>query len=242
MLPRAQVGSEPVKIRPEDYVPPHSGSSWYIGAQDVPIHTEAALRAAQDEAYQKGFAEGVAQGHEEGYSEGRREGEIQGRREEHQVLKADADAVEAVAQALIEERTTLMMTAGRDLVQLALTMAERISRMSIASDEEVVLRAIRECLAAVGEARRVVVHMNPSEVESVRMRSEELNSLLANETHIELRPDATISAGGCRVDTPELQLDATVEGLLERFETALLTWNEQRMLAAPREGEAENAA
>ena len=241
VLPGARVGSEPVIIRPEAYVAAQTGSGWRIGSQDVPVHTDATLRAAQEEAHKKGVAEGVAKGKAAGLDEGRREGQIQGRQEAHMLLKADADAVEAVAQSIIAERTALMTTAGRDLVQLALTMAERISRTSIASDEEVVLRAIREALGAVGDARRIVVHMNPSEVESVRARVRELNSLLAEETHVELRADATISPGGCRVDTPELQLDATVEGLMERFEAALLGWSERRMLEAPRD-EADDAA
>lgn len=225
VIQNPRIASEPKTILPEEI---RWSDSMASGAkiEDVRLHTEREVEAAR----RQGLDEGLARGRQEGFSRGHEEGLSEGRREERERLRGEGEALRMIGEEIVGERSRILVSAGRDLVRLALSMAERICRRSLSLDREAVLRAIREALGLVGEAQRVVVRINPGDIERIRAQARELQGLLSENSRLELRPDPTVSSGGCAVDTPELHLDATVEGFLERFEDALSTWSEGQVL------------
>jgi len=185
--------------------------------------TKRQIEIAREEGFERGLAEGRAKGREEAEIE----------------MQGETVALETVATGILAERMKMVTEAGRDIVQLALSMAERITRRSLPVDEDAVLRGIREALAHVGETRRVMIRLNPREMDAIRERTSQLRELVPGGSHLEFRADPAITPGGCTLETPELHLDATIEGLLERFEEALLAWSDQQALTT---GEAEEAS
>ncbi len=231
VLKRARVAPEPRRVRAEELVWPGLGPDSLAGGRSDPLiyserDVEQLLANVRQEAFAEGRASGQDQGREAGFEEGFREGVAVGRQEEHDQLRGGGELLETLGRAILQDRSRIVASVGRDIVQLALTMAERVVRRSLPCEDEVVLRAVREALAHVGDARRIVVRLNPREMELVRAHERDLAALAAAEAAIELRPDVAVTPGGCLVDTPELHLDATVEALLERFEEVLSAWSD----------------
>src|SRR5690606_32476234 len=73
---------------------------------------------------------------------------------------------------------------------------------------EVIVPIVQEALAHLfDEQLRVRLHMNPADVALVR---EELGDRLTTNS-CEIVRDASISLGGCRIETPRSSIDATLE-------------------------------
>ncbi len=231
VLKRALVIPERRRVRAEDVSWP-GGGEYLAGANADPLlyserDVERLLADMRREVLAEGHAAGFEEGHTAGFEAGQREGIEIGRQQEHDLIRGGSEMLAMLAETIVRERSRIIAEASRDLVQLALTMAERIVRHGLPLEDEAVLRAIREALGQVGDARRIVVRLNPREVELVETHSADLGALVAADAHIELRPDPGVTPGGCLMETPELHLDATVETLLGRFEEILTAWSAQ---------------
>lgn len=232
VLKGARVVPEPRRVRAEELVWPGLGPDALAGGRSDPLiyserDVEQLLANVRQEAVAEGHASGRDEGRAAGYEEGFHEGVEVGRQQEHDQLRAESELLATLVQSILQDRGRIVASVGRDLVQLALTMAERVVRRSLPFEDEAVLRAIREALGHVGDARRIIVRLNPRELERVRAHEADLAALLAAEASVELRPDTAVTPGGCLIDTPELHLDATVEALLERFEEVLSAWSDE---------------
>ncbi len=250
VLRGARLSSEPRRVRAEDLVWPGLGPDALAPKRQEPLiyserDVEALLENVRREALAEGRASGLEEGRAQGYDVGHQEGLAAGREQEHEKLREGTRALTRIADGIVAERRRVIASAGGDLVQLAMAMAERIVRRSLPLDEEAVLRAIREALDRVADAHRIVVRLNPREMELVEHHREDLSSLISTDSHLELRADASVAPGGCLVDTAELRMDATVEALLERFEAVLADWCRREANAAgarPDDDEASDAA
>ena len=107
-----------------------------------------------------------------------------------------------------------------------------MSTSRITHDAEVIVRALEDVLTRVGESQRLIIRLNPAEMDVVKGNESQLKQLLAEGSRLEFRGDPSVTAGGCVVDTPELHIDAGFESLWERFEDALEHWGESETLNA----------
>jgi flagellar assembly protein FliH len=229
VLKGARIVPERRRVRAEELVWPGLGPDGRAGGRSDPlIYSERDVEQLLANVRRESFEEGRAGGHDEGraagHQAGYQEGVEVGHQEEHDQVRSDSELLAALVRSILQDRARIVISVGRDLVQLALTMAERVVRRSLPFEDEAVLRAIREALGHVGDTRRVIVRLNPRELDLVRAHERDLGALVAADAGIELRPDPAVTPGGCVVDTPELHLDATVEALLEQFEEVLSAW------------------
>ena len=237
----ARVAAEPLKLRPED-------TAWEDahvltrGRIDRPIYTRKEMDAARREASDRGREEGQREGSAEGHTRGVAEGLARGHAEEQDRLRGQRQALEHLSAAILEERGRLVTGASHDLVTLAIGMAERIARRQISVDSTVVRDVVAEALQRVADARQIVVRVNPAEKTAVSEHLDELRRTLSADARLEVRADAAVTMGSSTVDTPELHVDATVEGFLERLEEALGEWAEQEVQLAQSAAESRISA
>lgn len=194
------------------------------------VHTATDLEEAREAAYQAGHAQGLSEGDTQGFARGREEGYARGCEQEQTRLRSESEALEVIVSEVLEERTRVLTSAGKALADLTLEIARRVIRRAISWDEEVVMRIVTELLEYVEGAQQVVLRVNPQDAELVQDRMAEVRSALGQEAHLELRPDPSIGVGGCILDTPDLRYDATLEGMLARFEEALTAWSDNQLL------------
>lgn len=158
-----------------------------------PARPVAPMDAAQIEQARK---EGFEQGREEGLRAGRQEIRTQVQRLEQLLLALQQPFVEL--DAAVEEQ----------LSRLAMLVARHLVRRELKADPGQVIAVVREALAALPITSRTVrLHLHPEDAALVR----EAFSLNEEEAHIQVLDDPVQSRGGCRVQTDNSQIDASVE-------------------------------
>jgi flagellar assembly protein FliH len=159
------------------------------------------LDAVREEAFQEGFAAGVAQ--------------AQSR------LDAPASALAAAADQLQALRTDAAASVEADAVDLALRIAEQALGAAIAVDPELVVEAVRGALRRLVERDRVLILVNPDDLELVRDHVTRLVSELGGIEHCEVQAERRVRPGGAIVRTSEGEVDATLETKLARAREVL---------------------
>jgi flagellar biosynthesis/type III secretory pathway protein FliH len=182
--------------------------------RDLPSPSAERVHAIEREAFSKG------------YGQGERAGE-----------KAAAAKTEAMLQRLsatIDEigslRTGVMRRAERELVRLALAMAERILCREIDADRELLLVMARVAVERLGENAVATIHLNPYDFEAAIARREPDPGKA-----VEIIADANIPRGGCLVKSAFGTIDASINSQIRELSRALLgadTGEEQEALDA----------
>lgn len=152
-------------------------------------------RAAQDEAFAQGKAEGVAAGL----------AEYEARNAE---VVARVQRLDAMLNVLSRPLAELDAQVEKQLVTMALTVARHLVRRELRIDPTQVIAIIRETVTLLpAAARNVRVHLHPEDATLVR----EVLSEPHSERAWSIVEDPITSRGGCRVTTDNAQIDARLE-------------------------------
>ncbi len=158
-----------------------------------------------------------AQEVEEAYARGLREGlENAGQRLES-ATKALADALDEVSRL----REKLVQNSRQDMLRLVMAVAEQVIRQQAAVDSSVVMNIIDHALQSAVRSDRYRVRINPADLAAVNEQKPLFIASVSGLKNLHIEADASISAGGCRVDSELGEVDATLETQLETIRQAL---------------------
>ncbi len=157
--------------------------------------------AVREQAFEEGFAAGVAQAQSQ--------------------LDGPASALAAAADQLQALRTDAAASVEADAVDLALRIAEQAVGAALAVDPELVVEAVRGALRRLVERDRVLILVNPDDLELVRDHVARLVGELGGIEHCEVQAERRVRPGGAIVRTSEGEVDATLETKLARAREVL---------------------
>ena len=172
----------------------------------VTLPTVEQIARIEEQARQEGFAAGHAEGHAEGRAEGLREAAAEAAR-----LRALTDAFSAALSRADEG-------ISHQILDLALDLARAMLKSALAVHPELVLPLVREAvryLPAMQQPALVCLHPDDAALVQQHMGDE-----LAR-TGWQLTSDPLLERGGCRIETPGSQIDATLPTRWQRLATAL---------------------
>ncbi len=179
---------------------------------------EAAKETARRAGRQAGHAEGLKAGSEAGRAAGREQG-LAACREDTATLAA---ALETAIAELSSRRAALVKEAERDLLALAVRIAERIVRRELSVDKAAAARAVLEAVGLAAGRSRATVRVNPADRAAVEEAHAELHRRFAEVEDVEVVADESVERGGCRVLTAAGEVDMEVATQLERIERLLV--------------------
>ncbi len=191
-------------------------------AEPEPVHlpTVEEIEQIHEEARRAGFDEGFAEGRSIGYAEGRETGFKEGRDAGFSGGKAAAESearqLHELAAQLEQALARLDAEIAEELMSLAVELARKILQHTLAVDPEALVSAIRAILQTLPQSR-AQIHLNPDDLALARGY---LGEVLDQAGHV-LIEDESVSRGGCRVETPGAQIDATMETRWRRTIEAL---------------------
>ena len=159
------------------------------------------LDAVREQAFEEGFAAGVAHAQSQ--------------------LDGPASALAAAADQLQAVRTDAAASVEADAVDLALRIAEQAVGAAITADPELVVEAVRGALRRLVERDRVLILVNPDDLELVRDHVARLVGELGGIEHCEVQAERRVRPGGAIVRTSEGEVDATLETKLARAREVL---------------------
>ena len=173
------------------------------GSSDRGFLTAKRLQELQNQAYEEAFAEGRAAGERAGA-----EAATQRAARLDELLSSLAAPFQ-VLDDVIEEQ----------LVDLAMLVVKQLFRREIKQDPTHVIGVVREALKLLPAASRdVEVHLHPEDAAIVR----DALSKAEGERAWKMIEDPLITRGGCRVQTPNSQVDAQTETRLHAAISAIV--------------------
>jgi len=229
------LGDVKAKIQPMEYrsiiVPALGGNGSSIELEelgrDLPIphpdDVEAKLRELTEERERerKGFERELSAIHEEAFEAGRKSGE-------DRYAAALAASSERLAQALEEfrlSRDRYLAQVEREVVQLALAIAERILHRQAQMDPLLLSGAVRVALGQLSERTEVRLRVPLEEQE---MWAEMLRLMPNLPLRPELAMDERMKAGDCTIETHLGSIDIGVHAQLAEIERGFFDLLQQR--------------
>ena len=170
-------------------------------AQDPAAAARAVIEAAHAEA------DGLrAQAVEDGRAEGLRLGREAAAAE----LAPAAAALEQAVEEACALRTEIAQAAEARAAQLALTIAEKVVVGALEIEPERVVDVVRGALRGLLDGERIIVCVNPDDVELVRAAG-----LGSPDAHLEVHGERRVGRGGAVVRTSVGEVDAQIEHKLD---------------------------
>ncbi|WP_018990293.1 flagellar assembly protein FliH [Aromatoleum toluclasticum] len=154
---------------------------------EIQLPTAAEIESMYDDARREGYEAGFAEGAELARQQANRLGEL-------------GDGLDTALKQLDQE-------VADEIVALAIEVARQMVRRTLAENpEEALIETVRAALNQLPQAQ-VRIHAHPDDIALIR-------SYLADQpTHLhhQIIEDDSLTRGGCRLQAPASEIDATVE-------------------------------
>jgi flagellar assembly protein FliH len=149
----------------------------------------------EQEAYDKGFSTGE--------KEGIRAGE-----KKIQTLAAD---LTAAIDSLAGLRSDLVARYEAELLDLVLAICKKIIYCEVSLDSRVIQETVRQIIDDAPGGQPITLRLHPEDMEAIdRLKSRHAVSV-TDMNRVSLVADTSVSRGGCRLETPHGNMDATIE-------------------------------
>jgi flagellar assembly protein FliH len=223
-------------LRPGGESPPAFDVQWHplLSAENARQLNQAAqemeekiLKEARDrallierEAYEKGFAQGERDGLELGEKR----------------LEAILDTFRKILEEIGSLRRDLYQTYEAEMVRLVLALTRKILRHDLPLPEGWVKETVKAAFQYVLEPRKVILHLNPKDYQYLLNHPEgfPFSQGGKEESKVEVVADPSITRGGCFLETPQGDIDATLETQIGTLLPAVWQKFEQTALSPDR--------
>lgn len=169
-----------------------------VAVEEVKPLTLDEVEAIRQDAYNEGFATGE--------KDGFRAGQLKAKQEADTLLQGKVAQLEQVMTQLFEPIAEQDQAVEQGLINLVSQMTRQIIQRELSTDSSQIRHVLREALKLLPMgASNVRIHINPQDfdlVKALRERHEESWRILE---------DDALQPGGCRVESEQSRIDATVE-------------------------------
>jgi flagellar assembly protein FliH len=171
---------------------------------DVRPLTAEQIEVIEKQAYEEGFALGRKEGLEAGQSE----------------IVASVRHLQHLIQSLAEPLQELGEQVEGEVAALAMAIARQIIRRELQQDPQQIIGVVREAMSALpSAARNIRLYLHPDDAALVR---DSVTGAEAEEFSWKIIEDVALTRGGCRVESNNSRIDASVEKRLNALMVELM--------------------
>jgi len=174
-------------------------------AEKLLAATNDRIQNAERDAYQKGYKKG-----EEEAWQAQKEAQEDYYQSTRQVL-----------QEVNELRQKIYKYTEVEILALSIDIAEKLVCRQLELKPETIVDIARAACIQAKECEMVIIYVAPEQVETLRSRNDEFSSQLYRNKRLEFIADPTIKSGGCRIETEQGYIDATIETMLKQLNTII---------------------
>jgi flagellar assembly protein FliH len=212
-LPKREEKADFVSLQIEgkkggDFIPlQESGDDYKKRRQAEDILKEAQEKAAflEQEAYEKGFAQGEKDGLELGEKKG---------------LKV-VEAIENLFTEISHLKEEILTQYEKGTLELIFAIAKKIIHHQISSDEKAIKETVFNALHLAAEKSKIILRVNPEDLDYVERLRPEVIAKFKEMKSITVTSDPSITRGGCFLETPYGDIDARIEAQLDKIYQSL---------------------
>ena len=178
--------------------------------QRAETEQEEIRAGARDEGYREGYAQGIAKAMNDSVRD----------------REATAARLEKEVQSFLEKaslaREEMLLQTREELLELCLSIAEKVVRVSLKSSSEVIVRMIQTATERMKRQEWVHIYISGCDARQLAQISPALTTTLgALSQHIKVVPMGDDEGGTCIVETPEEIVDASVSTQMSNIRDVL---------------------
>ncbi len=189
-----------------------------IGDESESVALAEDTRVADMELQLRAIEEETGTRVKDAYEKGLEEGQRLAERGLSNVFRSLREAVDGV----ISLREQVFRECEEDLLKLSVLVAGTIIRQEIAQDRRILAKVVATALENSKEHDDIVIRLNPDDYKLVTSHKQSYLQGIGDRKSLNLKPDESVSSGGCIVDTVIGEVDARLETQLEEIYRHLL--------------------
>ncbi|QFY41866.1 flagellar assembly protein FliH [Candidatus Methylospira mobilis] len=201
---------------------------WSMQSLETPRHEDSKedielLRRQKEteiaiaEGRQQGYNEGKQQGYSDGYNSGHEQGMSEGMAEGRRLGEASATQIMAIMESFQAEREHADELIAQDLQTLALDLTRAILKTALPVHPELLLPLINGLVRDTYSKGGAQLHLHPDDLALLKHHmGEELE-----QASWKLSANPNMERGGCLLETPDTQVDASLSTRWRRLALAL---------------------
>ncbi len=179
---------------------------------------QALCEDKREEGYQEGFAEGREAGYRAGQEQAMEESRTQIEAQQQQTLYD----IERFFRDATDQRDMMFVRAQDQMRDLALTVAEKVLRISLQSSGEIVARMIQHATEKLKRREWVRVYISKGDAQRCVQADIELaHSLASLSDHVKIVPMESEDPGTCIIEMPDEIIDASASTQMENIRNML---------------------
>jgi flagellar assembly protein FliH len=211
----------PLKVQPFSLADIENQAAQILDrAQKHADRLEAAAQEHAKKIMKDAHAAGLRGGWKEGFKKGQEEGTIAGKDQALAENKAEFTttiaALKAAAEQMNRSRIELESAALKDVLELAVAIAERVTKRQGILDPAVAVNNVEEALKLVSHSSDVRIAIHPKNKTTLKEVLPRLKTQWPALEHVELVEDAMLAPGGCRIYTTQGEVDGDLDGQINR--------------------------
>jgi flagellar assembly protein FliH len=154
---------------------------------------------------QEGYTKGFAQGEKDGFELGEKKAE--------KVI----ENIENLFMELCRLKQDILNQSEKEILEIIFAIAKKVVHHQISFDEGIIKESVLKALQLAVEKSKIIFSVSPEDYDYVERLRPELFSEFKELKSIIITSDPKISRGGCILETPHGDVDATIETQLERI-------------------------
>lgn len=132
-----------------------------------------------------------------------------------------AQTTELLVKARLEQ-DQFIKNANRDLMDLAIRIAEKIIGKQLEMDPETIIHIVKQAMQTVRQTKQLTVRVHPEDAKILRANEEELQEALGRQRILDVVEDKKVQHGGCIIESEIGTVEAQLHTQLERLKKILL--------------------
>ncbi|MGB7156739.1 MAG: FliH/SctL family protein [Tepidisphaeraceae bacterium] len=185
-------------------------------AEGLLIEAQKEAETLKAAAKVEGLVEGKREGLAKGLEEGRKNGAQQALSEHRTALAQLIKGLTEAAADLDASRQQLEADALKEVIDLSIAIASRVTKRQGAIDPQVLIANVGEAMKLVVASSDVRIALHPSQKQCLLDALPQLQMTWPALKHVQLIDDESLAPGGCRVFSRGGQIDADLDGQLDR--------------------------
>src|SRR5204862_4403034 len=154
--------------------------------------------------------------------EGAKAGKEQAFSEHKTEFAATVTALKAAVEQMNRSRVELESAALKDVLSLAIAIAERVTKRQGILDPAVAVNNVMEALKLVSHSSDVRIAIHPKNKSTLKEVLPRLKTQWPALDHVELVEDEMLAPGGCRIYTAQGEVDGDLDGQINRVVVDLM--------------------
>jgi len=156
------------------------------------------------------------------YERGHEKGEEDAMQAHKKAQEDFHQSTQEVLQQVNELRQKIYKYTEVEILALSIDIAEKLVFRQLEIKPETIVDIARAACLQAKECEMVIIYAAPEQVETLKAKQDEFSTQLYRSKRLEFIADPTIKSGGCRIETEQGYIDATIKTMLKQLNSLIM--------------------